>query len=153
MHYLELKIPPVAVFFLVGVAMWFIARGLPGADIAIPGSAIIGMVLIAAGGAVALSAVLRFRRHETTVHPNKPGKATAIVTTGVYRYTRNPMYLGLACVLTAWALTLGNAAALAGVPLFIAYMTRFQIRPEERTLRELFGDDYVQYTTAVRRWI
>lgn len=153
MRYLELKIPPVVVFLFVGVGMWFVAVSLPVADIAIPGSGSIAIVMLAAGGAVAVPAVLRFRRHDTTVHPNRPEKTSTIVTTGIYRYTRNPMYLGLACLLTAWALWLGNIAALAGVPLFIAYMTRFQIKPEEGALRELFGDSYVEYTTTVRRWI
>jgi protein-S-isoprenylcysteine O-methyltransferase Ste14 len=153
MHYLELKIPPVVILLIVGAAMWVTARYVPQAEVGFAGAGVVAILLVLAAGGLAIPAILRFRQHDTTVHPTKPEKATAIVTTGVYRYTRNPMYLGLACLLTAWALKLSNIAALAGVPLFIAYMTRFQIRPEERALRELFGDSYVVYTTKVRRWI
>ena len=78
---------------------------------------------------------------------------TQLVTSGVYRYTRNPMYLGMACLLLAWAVYLQNPLALLGVPLFMAYITQFQIKPEERMLVKLFGDAFIRYRQQVRRWL
>ena len=153
MHRLELKVPPVAVFLLIGAAMWALARTIPAAAVSLSGASFIAAALALIGGALGVSAILRFRQHETTVHPNKPEKASAVVTTGAYRYTRNPMYLGLAFLLTAWAFKLGNVLSLACVALFIAYMTRFQIKPEERALLELFGETYSDYLGRVRRWL
>ena len=72
---------------------------------------------------------------------------------GVYRYTRNPMYVGLACCVLAWGVYLQNFAALLGVVIFIAYMTHFQIKPEERALQEKFGDEYANFKSKVRRWL
>lgn len=92
------------------------------------------------------------RRH-TTINPLSPRKSTALVTGGVYRFTRNPMYLGMACLLTAWAVWLAALLAFAGPVLFVLYITRFQIRPEERVLTELFGLPYTDYTQRVRRWL
>lgn len=76
-----------------------------------------------------------------------------MVTEGVYRYTRNPMYLGLACATLAWSLYLQNIAALLFVIAFVAYMTHFQIKPEERALQALFGDEYTKFSSSVRRWL
>lgn len=153
MSMLELKVPPLVVFLLTGALMWALARWVPHADVSVPGGVIVASLLVLAGVALAVSAIRRFRQHDTTVHPTKPEEASTIVTTGIYRFTRNPMYLALALVLTAWGIKLGNASSLACVPLFIAYMTRFQIKPEERTLRSLFGAPYNEYLNTVRRWL
>jgi protein-S-isoprenylcysteine O-methyltransferase Ste14 len=83
----------------------------------------------------------------------KPETTATIVTAGIYCVTRNPMYLGIAFVLLGWAIYLANLAALLLVPAFIAYMTRFQIKPEERALLEKFGSNFADYMAAVRRWI
>ena len=98
-------------------------------------------------------ALLHFFRRRTTVNPLKPASAAALVTGGIYRFSRNPMYLGLATLLLAWAFYLGNLAALAGVALFVLYMNRFQIAPEERALEARFGAEYIAYRTRVRRWL
>jgi protein-S-isoprenylcysteine O-methyltransferase Ste14 len=72
---------------------------------------------------------------------------------GVYRWTRNPMYLGMAVLLLAWGLWLANGAALAVISLFVAYLNRFQIAPEERALQARFGDEFTAYRARVRRWL
>ena len=82
-----------------------------------------------------------------------PQKASALVTSGVYRITRNPMYLGMLLVLAGWGVWLGNAAAFVGLPLFVAVLNLLQIAPEERVLRERFGDAFTRYAARVRRWI
>jgi len=107
----------------------------------------------AVGASLDAIALVHFLRRRTTVNPLKPSSASVLVTEGVYRLTRNPMYLGLATLLLAWAIYLGNLAALAGVPLFILYMNRFQIGPEERALEARFGAEYIAYRARARRWL
>ena len=98
-------------------------------------------------------ALFHFLRNRTTINPLKPESASALVTGGIYRLTRNPMYLGLATLLLAWAIYLGNLAALAGVPVFILYMNGFQVAAEERALEARFGAEYAAYRARVRRWL
>lgn len=100
-----------------------------------------------------LAGVISFRRARTTVNPLKPETATALVTSGVYRYTRNPMYLGMLAILVAWAAFLASPAALLGPLGFWTYIQRFQIRPEEKMLTSLFGRAFTDYTSRVRRWL
>ena len=83
----------------------------------------------------------------------KPQAASSLVIVGVYKLTRNPMYLGLSLVLLGWAVFLWSAWALLGPIVFIAYISRFQIAPEERVLATLFGAEYSAYKAKVRRWL
>jgi protein-S-isoprenylcysteine O-methyltransferase Ste14 len=106
-----------------------------------------------AGVCVALLGVASFRRARTTLNPLKPDKSSALVMSGIYRYTRNPMYLGLLLVLLGWAFFLANALAFVFLPVFILYMNRFQIDPEERVLASVFGQEFVAYLSKVRRWL
>ncbi len=87
------------------------------------------------------------------MNPIKPGAASSLVSSGVYRFTRNPMYLGLSVTLLGWAMFLSNPLALLAVPLFVLYINRFQIDPEERVLSSLFGAEYAAYKEKVRRWL
>ena len=153
MTFLELKLPPVAIVLLCGVAMWFAADRFPDPGFAFAGQRILAGLLFVVGLAIGIRGVLVFRRHETTVNPTTPGKASTVVTADVFARTRNPMYLGLAIVLVAWTVFLGSLAAALGVPAFIAYLTRFQIKPEERALATLFGAPYDDYRRKVRRWL
>lgn len=128
-----------------------LARVAPG--LTFPISSAIAFAVGAIGLSLDAIALVHFLRSRTTVNPLKPDSASALVTGGIYRFTRNPMYLGLATLLLAWAIYLGNLAALAGVPLFILYMNRFQIAPEERALEARFGAEYRLYRARVRRWL
>ena len=149
---LELKIPPPLVALLTGLLMWSATRLVP--PLALPGVARVAVaaVLVGVGVGLAISGVLTFKRAKTTVNPTTPAAASALVRTGVFRFTRNPMYLSLLLCLVAWAVYLSNALALLIVPLFVLYMNRFQIAPEERALATLFGDAYAAYKREVRRW-
>ena len=100
-----------------------------------------------------ISAVVSFKKSETTVDPSHPEDASHLVTYGVYRLTRNPMYLALAIMLIAWGFYLGNFYSLIAVLAFILYITKFQIKPEEKVLAAKFGEDYQRYRLRVRRWI
>lgn len=153
LRFLELRVPPVAVVIAFTFALWAAARWLPGATVAIPGHRYIAFALFAAGLGIAAAGVLAFRRHGTTLNPMTPAEAATVVDSGVFRYTRNPMYLGLTLFLCGWAAWLSNLAALALVGLFMVYMTTFQIRPEERALKRVFGRSYEDYAARVRRWL
>lgn len=153
MQALELKIPPVLLVMLFALAMWLLAQWFP--PLALPQSWRLILVIgfAAAGIAVALAGVLAFRRADTTVDPRVPQQTSSLVIRGIYRYSRNPMYLGFLLLLIAWAFYLLSAVALALLPLFVWYMNRFQIVPEERYLLHKFGTKYQGYTHQVRRWL
>lgn len=153
MRFLELKVPPLAVLALFVVAVSAVARWLPSANVPIVASRTLALVAIVGGIAVAAAGVVAFRRKGTTVDPMSPGKATALVDRGVYRWTRNPMYLGMALALLGVALWRGSIPGMILVGAFCAYLTRFQIMPEERALGGIFGEAYAAYRRRVRRWI
>lgn len=150
---LDLKVPPVVVVLAAGAAMTALAWGVPGAAVAVPARYAIGAALAAAGSAVCAAGVSAFRRARTTVNPMTPGAAAALVDTGVYAHTRNPMYLGFAVLLGGWAVALANAASLGVLPLFVLYLDRFQVGPEERALAARFGPAFASYAARVRRWL
>ncbi len=131
--------------------MWLVA--FPVFDFALPGREIVAAVLVVVALIVGLPAVVGFRRAKTTVNPLKPEASTALVTGGIYRWTRNPMYLAMLFLLLAWACIVSNWAALAMLPLFVAYLNRFQIGPEERALQARFGAEFESYRRKVRRWL
>ena len=136
---------------LCALLMWLVA--FPALDFALPGREVIAAMIFIAALVVGLSAVLGFHRAKTTVNPLAPEKASALVVRGIYRWTRNPMYLAMLLVLVAWACIVANVAALAILPLFVAYLNRFQIAPEERALQARFGGEFEQYKRTVRRWL
>lgn len=155
--FLETKIPPPVWWLVAAIAMWLLDRYAPleRVDAAVPRPLVLGMAgaVALAGMALAGEAVLRFLRARTTVHPLHPEHATALVVAGTYRYTRNPMYLGLLLLLVAWALWLGSLAVWLVVPVFVFVLTRLQIVPEERALAAKFGAEYQAYRAAVARWL
>ncbi len=153
MRFLELKLPPLAVLLACGAVMWFVAKRFPSPGFAFARQGALAALVLLAGVAIGLKGVLAFRRHATTVNPMTPDNASLVVTTGIFSITRNPMYLGLAVVLVAWTIFLGSLPAGLGVPAFLAYMTAFQIVPEERILGNKFGAAYDEYRRRVRRWI
>jgi protein-S-isoprenylcysteine O-methyltransferase Ste14 len=153
MAWLERRIPPPLVGGLVAAAMWGIAETGPQFDY--PASlrhAAVGLLAVA-GAAFDLLGLLAFRALRTTINPLRPERSTALAVRGVYRVTRNPMYLGMAFLLLAWAVYLAALLPLAGPAVFVLYITRFQILPEERVLRGLFGESYAAYAARVRRWL
>jgi protein-S-isoprenylcysteine O-methyltransferase Ste14 len=149
---LELKIPPPIVAAVAALAMWGLSTATPH-WMAPPARIAVAWVIAAVGVAFAASGVIAFRRARTTMNPTTPDSASALVTTGVYRLTRNPMYVGLLLILLAWAIYLSSGWALPVPLLFAAFINRFQIAPEERALAALFGADYLGYQTSVRRWL
>ncbi|WP_140626880.1 methyltransferase family protein [Methylibium rhizosphaerae] len=153
MNALELKVPPPVVALVVALLMWGCAQLTPPLDVPPVYRLCVALVLFAAGLVLRLAAQLSFRKAGTTVNPLDPSRSSAFVSRGVYRFSRNPMYLGRVLQLLGWAAFLANAAAVLLVPLYVLYVTRFQILPEERMLTEQFGGDYLRYTHTVRRWL
>jgi protein-S-isoprenylcysteine O-methyltransferase Ste14 len=150
---MELKIPPLLLVVIAAALMWALSLVTPAFMISVPGASVLAVLLAVVGAAVISMGGLVFRRAKTTVDPLNPDRASALVVDGIYRYTRNPMYVGFAMLLVAWAVYLTNVAALLVVVLFVAYIDRFQIVPEERALSSAFGEAYAAYKASVRRWL
>jgi protein-S-isoprenylcysteine O-methyltransferase Ste14 len=150
---LELKVPPVALVLVTAAAMWVVARAAPALTLPLPYRDAIALGLVLAGVVVSMLGVAAFKRAKTTVNPMNPSSSSALVVLGIYRQTRNPMYLGFALALCGWGAFLSNAPALALLPGFVLYMNRFQIEPEERALELRFGREFVEYTRRARRWL
>jgi len=153
MKRLELLIPPPVIMLLVGLLMWWMSIMFPGlafdwlyGDAA---AVIVGLL----GMAVSLNAVLAFRRAGTTADPRRTTATRVLVSSGIYRYSRNPMYVGVLLMLLAWGIYLGNVLSILCAPIFIVYITRFQIIPEERMLHDKFGNEFLAYKNRVRRWL
>lgn len=150
---LELKIPPPAVALLCAAGMWAIAHSsFPYALSPAMRWALVAIYAVL-GAAFDFAGLLAFRQSRTTVNPLHPEKSSALVTHGIYRITRNPMYCGMASFLLAWAAYLQSPLSVIGVLAFIGYITRFQIKPEERMLEKLFGGEFTAYRQRVRRWL
>ena len=153
MNALELKVPPPGVALLVCAAMWALSLVPPYFEVSIAIRLVVALAMGSAGGIFSMAGVIRFRKARTTVNPTKPHAASSLVTSGIYQFTRNPMYLGLLFVIIGWAAFLCSLWALVGPFAFTLYMTRFQIQPEERVLQGLFGAEYTGYQSRVRRWL
>lgn len=150
---IDLKIPPVALFFVFGGLMYTVADLLPSAAVAIPFRRLLTLLSAALGGVFFSAGVTEFRRVSTTVNPMTPEAASTMVTSGIYQISRNPMYAGLLLMLLGAAIMLSNLMAFLLLPAFVAYMNRFQIEPEERVLQDKFGGTFIAYRNSVRRWL
>jgi protein-S-isoprenylcysteine O-methyltransferase Ste14 len=150
---LELRVPPPVVTAVFALLMWFIATVLPSLDFSFGHRGVAAATLVVLAVVIGMAAVLGFRRANTTINPLTPQASSALVVRGIYRWTRNPMYLAMLLVLTGWACVVGNWAALAMLPLFVATLNRLQIEPEERALRARFGAEFENYRRKVRRWL
>lgn len=151
MQTLEHKIPPPVVALVTAAAMWGIAH-LNQAPSPAPSRVTLAIVLAGFGLVLITLGIAAFATNKTTINPVEIDKASVLVTNGVFRYTRNPMYTGLAAILFGWAFYLNTPLAFLGPPLFALFITRFQIMPEERVMREKFASAYSDYARKVRRW-
>ena len=153
MKFLELKIPPPALALIVAALMWLASQLMepPRMSFAIRVTAALALLVV--GQSISVGGMLSFRKANTTMNPFKPGATSALVSDGVYRFTRNPMYVGLLITLLGWAAFLSQPVALVFLPLFVLYITQFQIKPEERVLSSMFGGEYAKYKAKVWRWL
>lgn len=150
---MKAKIPPPVQGFVAGFIMWLLARAAPLATFDFPGRGKLAVALMALGLLIDLIAIASFARAKTTVSPLRPDNASSLVTGGLYRFSRNPMYAGLLILLIGWFFRLGAASPAVILALFVAAITILQIKPEERALEAKFGEPYRDYKRRVRRWI
>lgn len=149
---MSIRVPPVAQVLLCGLLGWGLSTLFPSPQIS--GQWLLfPAVLLSGGGLVLLTfAVDAFVRAKTTVNPLDPESAEELVTSGLFRFSRNPMYLGMLLVLTGGVIWLGAWSAMLAPILFIWVITEIQIKPEERVLQQKFGDQFSDYRRQTRRW-
>lgn len=151
MSTLELKVPPPVLALAGAGLMWLVARKAALAPFSpVPGLA---AALAAAGAAIFVAAGIQFLVRRTSIDPRHPDRASTLLTGGLYRFSRNPIYLADALLLAAWGAWLADALAFAVLPAFAAWIVRFQVVPEERALQARFGAQYEAYRSRVRRWL
>ncbi len=153
MKNLELKIPPVAVVAIVGAAMWFVSIVLTKMNFDDGFNETMVIIFAVIGAAFGITGLMSFSIAKTTFDPMKPNSSTSLVTSGIYSITRNPMYVGRLSLLIAWGFFLESAYSLFLAAAFVFYMNKFQIEPEERALKGIFGNAYDEYVLHVRRWL
>ena len=153
MNVLETRVPPPLAGLLAGIVAWLVSRSFDPTTMAFGLRLAVAVAFMLLGLALAGSAARSVTRAKTTLNPIKPETSTALVTSGIFSRTRNPMYLGMASWLLAWSAWLGTPAGLLGPALFVLWMNRFQIGPEERALGKLFGGEFEIYRSRVRRWL
>ncbi len=153
MKTLELKIPPPLLFLICIALMYLNHMMLSLFVVTLPFRELVLFGFLLSSGYFGLSGLYEFRKARTSVHPVRVDKASTIVASGVYRFTRNPMYLGLLLLLLGYGYWQQNLLNLLICLGFVLYMNRFQIQPEERFLEQKFGKTYTEYKAQVRRWI
>ena len=150
---LELRIPPPLVMLLFMVTVFGFDKIMPFTLFYLPWLTYASVIsLVTLGGVIALWGVKEFRDAKTTVNPLKPESSSSLVSSGIYQYTRNPMYLGLLLILLSAVIYSQHPLGLVSALGFVLYMNRFQIEPEEKMLVKLFGEEFVDYSNQVKRW-
>lgn len=149
---MKLKLPPALVMLLFGGLMYVLAQFLPVGEFDFFGRKELALFLAALGFLVIFISVVQFSKVRTTTDPLNPDKTTKLITSGIYNYTRNPMYLGMLLFLLAFGLKSGNAFNTLLAAGFVSYMNRFQIKREEEALAKMFGKEYSIYCKLTRRW-
>jgi protein-S-isoprenylcysteine O-methyltransferase Ste14 len=150
---LHLRIPPPVVALLSAGAMWAIATNTWRADVPFSIRLAAGLFIMVCGETLGIAGILQFRRHRTTINPFAPHRTSALVTQGVYRVSRNPMYTGLMISLMGWGVFLASPLAFFVLPFTVWYLTSFQITPEEHVLQNQFGNEFARYCDATPRWV
>ena len=150
---IQLRIPPVVQGLIALMLIWLLHRYLPFYRLQFVHQTASAVILIVAGLGIAVAGIRAFLKLKTTVDPRTPEKATELVVIGIYKYSRNPMYLGVLLVLMGVAVYLGALSAIIGIASFVAFINKFQIEPEEIALQEKFGERYAQYAQKVGRWM
>jgi protein-S-isoprenylcysteine O-methyltransferase Ste14 len=153
MKFLECKIPPALLFAIFTGLMWVIFKYLKSFSFSHPILPWIAKALFSIGILIGIAGVREFWKRKTTVDPHRPDKASSFVKSGIYNYTRNPMYLGLLVGLIGILFYFANPLNILLLIGFVLYMNRFQINPEERAMAKNFGEDFLEYKKSVRRWI
>jgi protein-S-isoprenylcysteine O-methyltransferase Ste14 len=150
---MNLVVPPPIVFVLIAAAMWWVGRSFEHGKYSFSYQTPIALALVGLGAALAALGLRSFIAARTTPNPMRPTRATHLVTSGVYSFSRNPMYLGDLIMLAGIAVWTGSVLNAPLLAVFVWYIDRYQIAREERALTEVFGDQYAAYCVKVRRWV
>ena len=150
---LQQKVPPPVYAISIALLMWLLNRHLPIAEVIPPPWNKIGLGIILIAASFDVWSLFLFLKKRTTPNPMKPENTTGIVSTGLYQYSRNPMYLGLLIILFGFGLWLGSLSPFLMLPVFYWVITEMQIKPEESMLEQKFGKEYLDYKNRVRRWL
>ncbi len=153
MRLLQNKIPPPIIGLSIGLLMWWLSRQYPIYQFHFEWVNYLAYGLILCGLFIDIESLYKFIKNKTTANPLSPQKASKLVISGFYRFSRNPMYLGMLLVLTGAALLFAAVSSLLLLPLFILAINYLQIANEEKALEEIFGEDYLNYKQRVRRWL
>ena len=150
---MKLLIPPPIQALLSAIMMWLISRYFTHANFSFNGINIFALIFLIIAAIIIILSMYKFKKIKTTISPLRPNKTSSLVNSGIYAYTRNPMYLGLLLMLFSTALFLKNLISFLIIPLFILFITKNQILPEEEALENIFGEEYKNYKKKVRRWV
>ena len=153
MNALEHKIPPPVVLIFTGIAMWVLGHFTRIWHLPFTLKLILILFFLAIALFFGPPAIINFRRNKTTIDPVRIERASKLVTTGPFNFSRNPMYVAMLALLFAWLVYLAAPWAILGPIFFELYILVFQIWPEERALHDKFGATYLDYNKKVRRWI
>lgn len=153
MQSLELRIIPVIQFGFTSLLIWLTGRLFPVSMFNLPYSLLVSSLLITIAASIGLLAIIAFKQADTTTSPRFPNQANKLITTGIYGFSRNPMYLALFFMLLAFSYYFGQIASLFLLPFFCFYINRFQIIPEEKAMRVKFGNEFDLYCLRVRKWL
>ena len=113
----------------------------------------ISILFFLIGVACFFFAIKLFKKHNTTISPLKPEKATSLIVSGIYMYSRNPMYLGMLFILISTSIRFNIIGGIISISTFIIYITKFQIIPEEEQLKRIFGEKFLNYKKKTRMWL
>ena len=150
---MRLKTPPAVQLFISALLMWIISIYADNFRFIFKFNNELALFCLIIGGTIIVFGIVAFRKAETKFAPLHPDKAISLVTLGIYQYTRNPMYFGLLLILFCIGFYLNNLASLFVLPIYVWFISKYQIMPEEEALHKLFGLDYKNYQDRVRRWI
>ena len=148
---IKTKIPPPLVALTFGFLVINSKSIFPKIEVGLGG--VFGSFMIIIGIVIILLAIIQFKKYKTSITPLNPSNATKLIVYGIYKFSRNPMYLGLLLILSGISIIQNPIGGLLFVPAFILYINHFQIIPEESAMLDLFKDDFLKYKENVRRWI
>lgn len=152
-HRFDMKLPPPVVTLAIALLMWGLAHLFPVLNFDFAFRLTVAILFMVTGVVTGAAAVVAMLRARTTLDSRQPYTSSVLVTSGVYRVTRNPMYLGLLFVLFGWGIYLGNPASMLVAFILVFWLGRFQIEPEEQALADRFGAHFEDYRATVRRWL
>ena len=146
-----IKIPPPVLVLILVSSNYFSSKKID--LIHLPNQDLISIIILLIGILILINPIFKFIKSKTTIDPIKFKKVNKLIISGIYKYSRNPMYLGLLMIVISTSIFFLNIFSITTPLLFYCWINRFQIKREEIFLTEKFGEEYMSYKTKTRRWI